>query len=117
MEVARVLRLLVLVAAFFVVAARCLGSYSPLANVAEPSAEASKSEARRSPGAPVEQDAPCTADLDDDSDDSADALIAPAPVRLRIVVDEAGADPSRGVWLEQGPLPSHAAGLERPPRA
>jgi hypothetical protein len=116
-EVTRVLRLLVLFAAFFVVAARCLGSYSPLASSAEPSSGASESQARPSPSAPIDQDAPCTADLDDDSDDGADALLAPAPVRLSTLVDEAPAGLGRGVWAAQGPLPSHASSLERPPRA
>ncbi|HEY3665983.1 MAG TPA: hypothetical protein VGL19_08290 [Polyangiaceae bacterium] len=116
-EVTRVLRLLVLFAAFFVVAVRCFGSYSALASAAEPSSRVSKSQARPSPSAPIDQDAPCTAELDDDSDDSADALLAPAPVRLSALIDDAPAGLDRGVWAAQGPLPSHASSLERPPRA
>jgi hypothetical protein len=116
--VARAFRFLALLAAFFVVVARAASGLSLAVASATPGfAGSGISAACPSRGAPADQDSSAVADLDDDSDDSADALIAPAPVRLVALADEAGAALGCTAWVEQRALASHALTLERPPRA
>ncbi|MEP7052952.1 MAG: hypothetical protein ABJB12_21480 [Pseudomonadota bacterium] len=112
---ARALSLLALLSAFFVVAVRCLGG--PAASSANAPALHS---AAACPSSGDDDDQAATADLDDDSDDGVDplpALAASAPVRLVTFMDTKGRRLGRGAAVAERPLPSHAASLERPPRA
>jgi hypothetical protein len=116
--VARAFRFLALLAAFLVVVARSASGLSfAVGSLAQGFSGSGISEARPSTDAPVDQDTSAVADLDDDADDGVDALIAPAPVRLVALADEAGAALGCSAWVEQRALPSHALTLDRPPRA
>lgn len=115
---ARAFRFLALLAAFLVVVARSASGLSfAAASPGQGYSGSGISEARPSTNAPVDQDTSAVADVDDDADDSADALIAPAPVRLVALVDEAGAALGGSAWVDQRALPSHALTFDRPPRA
>ena len=112
---ARALWFLALLSAFFVVAVRCL---SGLPSATLTSSAASGTEARPSSGNEGDQDS--SADLEDDSDDNADplpALAARGAARLFVFTDTTGTGLECGALVAQRALPSHAASLERPPRA
>jgi hypothetical protein len=65
---------------------------------------------------PREQDALAPVAIDD-SDDGSDALIAPAPPRVRLLTYGESAGSERRPWVSERALMSHAPSLERPPRA
>jgi len=66
---------------------------------------------------PVSDDTLAPVPVDDDSDDSADALLAPVPVELRVLAYGADSGLDCGALAPQRALPSHAPSLDRPPRA
>ncbi|MEO7033861.1 MAG: hypothetical protein ABI548_08260 [Polyangiaceae bacterium] len=112
---ARALWFLALLSAFFVVAVRCLSG----APASAPCAIATDSAEARS-SSPDEDEPLASADLDDDSDDSADplpALAAPPATRLVTFTDTQGTGLECGALVALRALPSHAASLDRPPRA
>ena len=110
----RALRFLALFSALFVVTVRGLGGVPCNAGRATPTAEAT----RVSPASdePREPDALAAIDLDD-SDDDVDAVLAPSPVRIRLLTYGAALAGDSGALTAERALPSHAPSLDRPPRA
>ena len=111
----RALRFLALFTALFVVAVRSLGGF-PLVAECGALMVSGASELCPASDEPREEDtlAPVTMD---DSDDSVDALITPAPVRVRLLTYREPSAAECGVLAEERALPSHAPSLDRPPRA
>jgi hypothetical protein len=114
-EVTRVLRFLALLTALFVVSVRCLSSF-PLAAVCAAAGPDSAAE-RFCPltDEPREDDTLAPVSMDD-SDDAADAAIAPAPPRIRLLTHGAASAADCGALAAELALSSHARGLDRPPR-
>jgi hypothetical protein len=113
----RAFQVLAVLSAFFVVAVRCLGAFPlPVANAGSQLASSSV-EARSSSGAPVDQGSMAISEADDDADDGAEALIAPAAVRLVALAPATASGLDGGARAHERALPSHAPSLDRPPRA
>ena len=111
----RALRFLALFTALFVVTVRGLGGLPSNAGRATPTA-AEATQVSPASDEPGQQDALATIDLDD-SDDEIDALVAPSPVRIRLLTYDAALVANRGGFTPERALPSHAPSLDRPPRA
>ena len=114
--VIRALRLLALLTAFFVVALRGLGGL-PAALTCSPVSVEADSQLCPAVPQPVEADSLSLAAVDDDSDDSADALLAPAALELNLLPCGVARGLGCGALVAQRALPSHAPSLERPPRS
>ena len=113
----RALRFFALLTAFFVVAVRCLGGVPLVLACGSVLPESPAAEFCPATDQPVSDDTLAPVALDDDSDDGADALLAPAPLELSVLTYGIDAGIGRGALAPQRALPSHALGLDRPPRA
>jgi len=113
--VIRALRLLALFTALFVVSLRCSSGF-PLTAVCSSLSEFGASQFCPASEEPHEQDT-LAAVFSDDSDDGADALIAPTAPRIQLLTHGAATRGDRGALAAERALPSHAPSLERPPRA
>ena len=112
----RALRLLALFSTFFVVAVRCLGGFPLLVACASSLADAASSQVCPASEQPADRDSLAPIALDDDSDDGAEPVLAPAPLELSALTYGECASVSCGAIDAQRRLPSHAPSLERPPR-
>ncbi len=113
----RALQLLALLSAVFVVALRFYSVF-PAATASAPDglSVSGASEVHPGPAEPLPQDS-LAADWDDDSEDGADALIAPARVQLVALEDGNATGLDSRALVEQRARSSHAQSLDRPPRA
>ena len=111
----RALRFLALFSALFVVTVRGLGGVPCNAGRATPTA-AEATQVNPASDEPRERDALAAIDLDD-SDDDVDAVVAPSPVRIRLLTYGAALAGDGGALTAERALPSHAPSLDRPPRA
>jgi hypothetical protein len=111
--VSRALWFLALLTAFVVAGARALCLF-PASAAEERAAVPALSQGSQ---APSEQAPSTNVTLEDDSDDDgADGLIAPAGVDIALPVVPAPLAAQLGASEQQRALPSHAQGLDRPPR-
>ena len=110
----RSLWLLVLLSAFLVAGARCLSAFIGL-DAGTPGGTVSASQGSSSPRNGDDFTSGATAD--DDSDDSADALLAPAAFAPEVVHGPALELQKLSFAGEELALSSHARSLDRPPRA
>ncbi len=118
LAVARALYVFALLSAFLVVAVRCLSGFpSGISGVTAGFNGSRTVTACPSSGAPQDSEALACADSDDDADDATDALIATLPVHLVPLASGNFEGVGCGVAVAERALPSHAQGLERPPRA
>ena len=111
----RALWFIVLLATFVVAGARCLSAFPFAASGADESA--SGAAMSQGSNAPCEPDPAAGGTIEDDSDDGVDALLAPSPADLALVAPPVAVAGKLSVLCQQGPLVSHAQGLDRPPRA
>jgi hypothetical protein len=113
--VTRALRFLALFTALFVVTVRCLSGY-PSAAVCAGLFVPGAIEICPVTDEPREHDslAPLASD---DSDDANDPLVAPLPLRVRLLTCAEPSGPECGMLASDRALTSHAPSLERPPRA
>lgn len=111
--VSRSLWLLVLLSAFLVAGARCLSGFIGL-SAGTPDGTVSASQGSSAPT--NGDDFTNGASADDDSDDSADALMAPASFEADVVRGPALELLKLSFAGEELTLSSHARGLDRPPR-
>ena len=112
--VTRALRFLALFTALFVVTVRCLSGF-PLATACVALSEAGASEICSASDEPREE-ATLAPVAVEDSDDGADAVIAPSEPRIRLLTHGQASGVDRGALAAARALPSHAPNLERPPR-
>jgi hypothetical protein len=112
--VTRALWFFSLLAAFFVVGARCLVAF-PVVVVA---AEEQTRGTAVSPGsqAPTDQEPATGGTIDGDSDPGVDAVVAPSRVSFELAAAALVEAGRLGVLCQQPALQCHIEGLERPPR-
>jgi len=113
--VTRVLRLLALFTAFFVVSVRCLSGF-PLTVACAALPDFGADQLCPLSDEPREEDTLAPV-LMDDTDDGADALLTPSQPRIRVLTYGNASGVDRGALAAARALSSHARGLERPPRA
>jgi len=112
--VTRALRFLALITALFVVTVRCLSGF-PLAATCVAALAAGATEACPASDQPGEQDTLAPVALDD-LDDDVDPVVAPSPLRIRLLTEREPTGADCGALVAARALPSHAPSLERPPR-
>ena len=113
--VTRALRFLALFTALFVVSVRCLSGF-PLAAGCVALSDATALEFCPASDEPREDDTLAPVAIDD-SDDGADAVLAPSEPRIRLLTHGGATGQECGALAAARALPSHAPSLDRPPRA
>ncbi len=111
----RALRILALFTAVFVVSVRFLGAF-PVAAECVALAAGGATEVCPASDEPREEDTLAPVAMED-SDDGSDALIAPSPLRVRLLTAGEPTGNKCGVLAADRALASHAPSLDRPPRA
>ena len=116
----RVFRLFALLAAFFVVAVRCLGGF-PLAMACVSASTDTAVDAPVTGVCPADEAPPddtmAPVAAFDSEDDGAEPALAPPAVEISLLTFAEPVDAGAAAAAYQRALPSHAQSLERPPRS